>query len=98
MRKNKIGSLLKTPEKDFHPFRIVDSLVPLVDQHNNVIKEKVPRNLENKINKRNRLLKSFKRNPSIERKRIITNLNIEIKTNFFTSKNRQGQMLSALRY
>ena len=26
--------------------RIVDSLVPLVDHHNNVIKEKVPRNIK----------------------------------------------------
>ena len=62
--------------------KIIDSLVPLVDHHNNVIKEKVPWNIKNKINKRNRLLKSFKRNPTIERKKTITDLNCEIKNCF----------------
>ena len=66
--------------------KIVDTLVPLVDHHNNVIKEKFPWNIKNKINKRNRLLKSFKRNPIIERKKIITDLNCEIKSHFFSSK------------
>ena len=36
---------------------IVNEIVPMVEYHNNVIKEKTPGIIKNKINKRNRLLK-----------------------------------------
>ena len=51
-----------------------------------VVKEITPKFIKNKINKRNRLLKCFKRHPSIELKTKISNLNFEIRTNFFTKK------------
>ena len=41
--------------------KIVDLVAPLVDHYDNVIKEIVPKVIKNKINKRNRLLKSFKK-------------------------------------
>ena len=49
--------------------KIIDDIVPLVDYVNDVIKEKTPKLVKNKINKRNRLLKSFKKRPNIELKK-----------------------------
>ena len=48
-----------------------------------VVKEITPKFIKNKINKRNRLLKCFKRRPSIELKTRISNLNFEIRTQIF---------------
>ena len=43
--------------------KIIDDIVPLVDYVNDVIKEKTPKLIKNKINKRNRLLKNLKKRP-----------------------------------
>ena len=42
---------------------IVDEIVPLKTYIGHVIKESTPKLIKNKINKRNRLLKSFKMSP-----------------------------------
>ena len=65
---------------------IVDEIVPLKTFEGHVVKEITPKFIKNKINKRNRLLKCFKRRPSIELKTRISNLNFEIRTHFFTKK------------
>ena len=67
--------------------KIVDRIVPLVDYSNNIVKLKPHRSIKNKINKRNRLLRSFKINPTLELKQRIKNLNHEIKCHFFLKKN-----------
>ena len=52
----------------------------------NIIKDHIPKLVKNKINKRNRLLKIFKRNKSLELKTQISNLNFEIRSHFFLMK------------
>ena len=52
----------------------------------NIIKDHIPKLVKNKINKRNRLLKIFKRNKSLELKTRISNLNFEIRSHFFLKK------------
>ena len=47
---------------------------------------KLNKTVKNKINKRKRLLKQFKKRPTIELKSRISNLNYEIKTHFFGQK------------
>ena len=66
---------------------IVDEIVPMVEYHNNVIKEKTPGIIKNKINKRNRLLKKFRKFKTPELKRRIADLNFEIRTHFFAKRN-----------
>ena len=61
---------------------IVDEIVPLADYVGNVIKESTPGFIKNKINKRNRILKNFKRNPNPDLKKKITDLNCKIKSHF----------------
>ena len=67
--------------------KIIDDIVPLVDYVNDVIKEKTPKLVKNKINKRNRLLKSFKKRPNIELKKRIADLNCEIRSHFLEKQN-----------
>ena len=66
---------------------IVDEIVPMVEYHNNVIKEKTPGIIKNKINKRNRLLNFFRKFKTPELKRRIADLNFEIRTHFFAKRN-----------
>ena len=65
---------------------IVDEIVPLKTFELHVVKEITPKFIQNKINKRNRLLKCFLHRPNIELKTRISNLNFEIRTHFFTKK------------
>ena len=44
---------------------VVDEISPLTNYSGNVIKENTPKIIRNKINRRNRLLKSFKRHPNV---------------------------------
>ena len=67
--------------------RVVDEIVPLTDFVGNVVKSNIPKNIKNKINKRNRLLKSFKKSPTLGLKSKITDLNCEIRSHFFYKKN-----------
>ena len=64
----------------------MDELVPLKDFDGPIIKKNVPRSVKNKINKRNRLLRNFKKNPSLDLKRKICDLNCEIRSHFFYKK------------
>ena len=66
--------------------KIVDEIVPLIEFEGNIIKENTPRVIKNKIIKRNRLLKSFKKCPTLDLKVKITNLNTEIRSHFFYKK------------
>ena len=65
---------------------IIDTIVPIVEFKNNIIKIDTPPFIKNKINVRNRLLKQFKNNGSIEIKTRIQNLNAEIKGHFYSRK------------
>ena len=65
---------------------IIDEIVPLTEFSSNVITDSPPKSVKNKINKRNRLLKSFKKKPTQELKQKITDLNCEIRSHFFTRK------------
>ena len=51
--------------------KIVDEVAPLVDFHGNIIKVHDPKIIKNKINKHNRVLKSFKKNPTLDLKQIM---------------------------
>ena len=62
---------------------VVDEIVPIRDFDENVIKEPTPKLVKNKINKRNRLLKAFRKRPNLELKCRISNLNCEICAHFF---------------
>ena len=55
--------------------KIIDEIIPISNFKGDVIKEKTPKNIKNKINRRNRLLKNFKQNPNLELKNRITDLN-----------------------
>ena len=66
--------------------KVIDEIVPLSNFTGHVIKESIPKVVKNKINKRNRLLKSFKRHPNPELKKRITDLNCEIRTHFLAKK------------
>ena len=66
--------------------KVIDEIVPLSNFTGHVIKESIPKVVKNKINKRNRLLKSFKHHPNPELKKRITDLNCEIRTHFFGKK------------
>ena len=44
--------------------KIVDEIVPMTQFDGNIIKERIPKLIKNKINRRNRLLKTFKLNPT----------------------------------
>ena len=48
--------------------KVVDKLVPLTSFVGTTVKSNVPKNIKNKINKRNRLLRSFKRSPTVDLK------------------------------
>ena len=56
------------------------------DFNENVIKEPTPKIVKNKINKRKRLLKLFRKRPSPELKCRISNLNCEIRAHFFVKR------------
>ena len=66
--------------------KIVDKIVPSVPFVNNRISQPVPRFIKEKINKRNRLLKKRKSQPSANLRKEIGNLNAEIHTFYFTKK------------
>ena len=66
--------------------KVVDEIVPMTVFHGNVVKNNTPRIIKNKINKRNRLLKSFRKRPSLDTKNKITSLNCEIRSYFFYRK------------
>ena len=55
--------------------KIIDEIVLMTNFEGDVIKEKTPKNIKNKINRCNRLLKNFKQNPNLELKNRITDLN-----------------------
>ena len=66
--------------------KIVDEIVPLTEFNGNIINEMTPKLIKNKINKRNRWLKFFKKHPTVELKRKIADLNCEIRSHFFYKK------------
>ena len=66
--------------------KIIDELVPLTQFDGNIIKDKIPKLIKNKINKRNRLLKAYKLNPTLTMKNRVSNLNFEIRSHFFYKK------------
>ena len=49
--------------------KVVDEIIPLTSFTGHVIKESIPKAIKNKINKRNRLLKNFKRHPNPDLKK-----------------------------
>ena len=59
--------------------RVIDSVVPLRETNNELFSSKTSPSVRNKLNSRNRLLKIFKDRTTLELKRRIKNLNIEIK-------------------
>ena len=56
--------------------KIVDKIVPLVEFNNDRIPVPIPKSIKQKINKRNRLLKKRKTQPSTTLRKEIGNLNI----------------------
>ena len=60
--------------------KVVDEIIPLTSFTGHVIKESIPKAIKNKTNKRNRLLKNFKRHPNPDLKKRIADLNCEIRT------------------
>ena len=66
--------------------RVIDSVVPLRETNNELFSSKISPSVRNKLNSRNRLLKIFKDRPTLELKRRIKNLNIEIRNYFFSEK------------
>ena len=66
--------------------KIVDRLVPLVSFTNNRITSPTPKNIKDKINKRNKLLKKRKSQLSIILRKEIGNLNAEIRAFYHTKK------------
>ena len=73
-------------EFEFKLISIIDDIVPLCDFSGTIIKEPTPRIVKNKINKRNRLLKLFKKRPNLDLKSRISNLNCEIRAHFFAKR------------
>ena len=65
---------------------IIDTIIPYVKFQDNVIKIGTPPIIKNKINIRNRLLKNFKRNPTMAIKERIRHLNCEIRNHFYSDK------------
>ena len=65
---------------------VIDEIVPLTAFNGGVVKTNIPKNIKNKINKRNRLLKSFKKSPTLGLKSRIADLNCEIRSHFFIEK------------
>ena len=65
---------------------VIDEIVPLSTFNRGMVKTNIPKSIKNKINKRNRLLKSFKKSPSIVLKSRITYLNCVIRSHFFYKK------------
>ena len=63
--------------------KIVDEIVPLAVFEG---KDDTPSNVKNKINKRNGLLKSLKKNPTLDLKLKNRDLNCEIRSHFFYKK------------
>ena len=73
-------------EFEFKLISIIDDIIPLRDFSGTIIKEPTPRIVKNKINKRNRLLKLFKKRPNLDLKSRISNLNCEIRAHFFAKR------------
>ena len=70
-------------ELEYKLITVIDDVIPLKDFSDNFAKESVPKIIKNKINKRNRLLKLFRKNPNLDLKCRISNLNCEIRAHFF---------------
>ena len=66
--------------------KIVDKIVPLVEFNNDRIPVPIPKSIKQKINKRNRLLKKRKTQPSTTLRKEIGNLNAEIRTFYYNKK------------
>ena len=65
---------------------IIDELVPLTEYKNNLaVRAPFPR-IKSKLNLRKRLIKNFKRSPTLNIKHPIKNLNYEIKVHFYSEK------------
>ena len=73
-------------EFESNVIKTVDKIVPLTTFDNGKITPETPKVIKNKINKRNRLLKSRKRNASTNLKQKINQLNYEIKTFYFSQR------------
>ena len=69
--------------------RVVDNLVPLTDFENNIVMKVPDYHIKRKLNIRKRLLKNFKRNPTLELKARLKNLNFEIRTHYFSEKKKK---------
>ena len=65
---------------------VVDELVPMSEFKNNFLLKPPNQLINNKKNLRKRLLKALRRNPTLEMKSRIKNLNSEIKTHFYSEK------------
>ena len=75
--------------------KIVDKIVPNVPFTNNRISQPVPRFIKEKINKRNRLLRKRKSQPSANLRKEIGYLNAEIHT--FYSERYKNHVVSYLK-
>ena len=65
---------------------LIDELVPLTEYKNNLaVRAPFPR-IKSKLNLRKRLIKNFKRSPTLNIKHPIKNLNYEIKVHFYSEK------------
>ena len=61
-------------------------MIPLTELKNNYLPNSPNQHIKRKQNKRKRLLKAFKNNPTLDLKHRIKNLNTEIKTYFYSEK------------
>ena len=66
--------------------KIIDSIEPIVEFKDNYSVNKPCPIIKSKLSLRNRLLKIFKKRPTMELKKRIKNLNIEIKVHFYSQK------------
>ena len=66
--------------------RVVDDHAPLMEFKNNTVMIVPNFHIKHKLNTRKRLLNVFKRNPTLELKARIKNLNFEIRTHYYPEK------------
>ena len=75
---------------------VVDEILPVRDHCNNAIIAPHCPFVKHKLNLRKRLLKNFRKRPTLDLKLRIKNLNIEIQNYFFSQKNKISENKSNL--
>ena len=66
--------------------QIVNEIIPVVEFEGKNVKTKQCPVIRRKLNLRNRLLKVLKKKPSLELKKRVKNLNVEIRSHFYSLK------------